>query len=174
MIGAIKSVCEVQTLEVMELSLQFLFKNYEPVLIVNGQEIVLEGHNGTLMERTLTKKCTMEDSRTEIHKENSAQGGIVSPEMAMKRREKEDNQELKERLVEADAQQKFEDSVICTNCKKSKGECNQQLGKRQIISKDEGKDAFMNYAFVVSNKGVQWNVIFMVLIVIFTVVKGTL
>ena len=38
----------------------------------------------------------------------------------------------------------------------------------------EGKDAFVNYAFAVSNKGVQWNVIFMVLTIIFTIVKGTL
>jgi hypothetical protein len=30
------------------------------------------------------------------------------------------------------------------------------------------------YAFVVSRKGVQWNVIFMVVTVIFTIVKGTL
>lgn len=36
MTGASKSVCVVQTLEVMELSLEFLFKNYEPVLIING------------------------------------------------------------------------------------------------------------------------------------------
>ena len=32
----------------------------------------------------------------------------------------------------------------------------------------------MNYAYAVSNPGEQWKVIFMVLIVIFTVVKGTL
>jgi len=35
MTGASKSVCVVQTLKVMELSLHFLFKNYEPVLLVN-------------------------------------------------------------------------------------------------------------------------------------------
>ena len=68
--GANKSVDAIQTLEVMELSLQSLFKNYEPVLIVNGQEIILEGHNGSLIERTLTKECTMEDSRTKAYKEN--------------------------------------------------------------------------------------------------------
>jgi len=32
----------------------------------------------------------------------------------------------------------------------------------------------VNYAIAVSNKGVQWNVIFMVLTLIFNVVKGTL
>ena len=36
-----KSVDAVQTLEVMELTLQYLFKNYEPILIANG-------HNGPL------------------------------------------------------------------------------------------------------------------------------
>ena len=115
MTRASKSVCEVQTLEVMELSLQFLFKNYEPVLIVNGQEIVLEGHSGTLMGRTLTKECTMEDTRIEIYTENSTKGGTVNPLKAMKKKGKEDNQELKERLLETDAQQKIEDNVICTN-----------------------------------------------------------
>ena len=92
----------------------------------------------------------------------------------MKKKGKENNKELKERLVKTDAQHKIEDNVICTNCKKSKGECNKQLGKRQNISKDEGKDAFMDYAYAMSSKGVQWNVIFLVLTVIFTIVKGNL
>ena len=33
---------------------------------------------------------------------------------------------LKNRMAEASAQQKNEDNVIYTNCKTSKGECNQQ------------------------------------------------
>jgi len=66
--GATKSVYALQTLEVMELSLQFLFKNYEPILIVNGQEIVLKGHNGSLMERTLTKECIVEYDRNKVYK----------------------------------------------------------------------------------------------------------
>ena len=92
----------------------------------------------------------------------------------MKRRGKEGSQELKNRLTEASAQQKFEDYVTCTTWKKSKGECNQQTRERQEISEDEDKDACMNYAFAVSSKGVQWNVIFVVLTIIFSVVKGTL
>ena len=122
--------------------------------MVNGQDFVLEGHSGTLMERTLTKECTMEDGRTKIYKENSVPGGTINPLKAVKRRGKEDNQELKERLVETDAQQKIEDNVICTNCKRSKGECKQQIENRQTISEDEGKDAFVNYAYAVSSKGV--------------------
>ena len=48
------------------------------------------------MKRDLTKDCTMEDARTEVYKENSVQGGIASPEKAMKRKEKEDSQEHKD------------------------------------------------------------------------------
>jgi hypothetical protein len=54
----------VKTLEVMGLSLQMLFNDYEPVLIVIGKEIVLKGHKGALMERTLSKGCVMEYGRT--------------------------------------------------------------------------------------------------------------
>ena len=49
----------------------------------------------------------------------------------MKKKGKEDNRELKNRLVEANAQQKIEDKVICTNFKRSKCECNQKNEKRQ-------------------------------------------
>ena len=103
MTGSNKSLCTGQTLEVMGLSLPFLFKNYEPVLIVNGQEVVLKGYSGKLVERTLTKDCIMEDSRTEMYKENSVQGGTVSPEKAMKSREKEGSRERNDQLVEVDA-----------------------------------------------------------------------
>lgn len=86
--GENKSVDIVQTLEVMELSLQFLFKTYEPVLIVNGQEIILKGRNGSLMERTLTKECIMEDDRTKVYKKKLTQGGIVNPFKVMKKKGK--------------------------------------------------------------------------------------
>ena len=66
MTGSNKSICTVQTLEVMGLSLQILCKNYEPVLIVDGKEIVLKGHNGASMERDLNKYCIVEDGR-KIH-----------------------------------------------------------------------------------------------------------
>ena len=91
----------------MGLSLQFLFKNYEPLLIVNGQEIVLAGQNEALMERTLIKYFTMEDDKTEIYKGNSVQGGTFNPLKVVKKKGKENNQEIKERLVETNAQQKI-------------------------------------------------------------------
>ena len=53
----------------------------------------------------------------------------------MKSRGKEGRQELRIRLAEASAQQKFEDNVTSTTCKKSKGECNQQTGERQEIGR---------------------------------------
>jgi len=74
-----KGIYTVKTLEVMGLSLQFLFSDYEPVLIVNGHEIVLKGHKGALMERTLSKGFIMEDGRIDIHKEDSVQRGATSP-----------------------------------------------------------------------------------------------
>ena len=78
MLGSNKGIYTVQKIEVMGLSLQILFNDYEPVLIVNGQEIVLKGHKGALMERTLSKGCIMEDGRTKIHKGNLVQGGTTS------------------------------------------------------------------------------------------------
>ena len=125
------------------------------------------------MEKDLTKYYTVEDARTRIYKENLVQGGIASPEKAIKRKEKEYSQEHKDQLAKVDAQQKFEDNVICTNYKQRKEEYNQQTGERQEISEDGGKNAFMNDAFIVSSKWFQWNVIFMILTVIF-IVKGTL
>jgi hypothetical protein len=175
MSGSNKGIYTVQTLEVMGLSLQILFSDYEPILIVNGKEIVLKGHKGALMERTLSKGCIMEEGRAYIHKENSVQGGTTSPVKTMKWKGKEDSQEPKDKLEEADVQQKIEDKFICTNCKKRNGRCDQQTEKRQEISEDEGKDAIVNlYASAVRRKGVRWNVMFMVVTIIFIVVKGTL
>ena len=48
----------------MGLSLQILLKNYELVLMIYGQEIVLKGNNGASMERDLNKYCIVEDGRT--------------------------------------------------------------------------------------------------------------
>jgi hypothetical protein len=92
MSGSNKGIYTVQTLEVMGLSLQILFSDYEPVLIVNGKEIVLKGHKGALMERTLSKGFIMEDGRAYIHKENSVHGGTTSPVKTVKWKGKEDSQ----------------------------------------------------------------------------------
>ena len=49
------------------------------------------------------------------------------------------------------------------------------INKLKIDRKSQRmKTRIMNYAYAVSNKGVKWKVIFMVLTLIFTVVKGTL
>jgi len=56
-------------------------------------------------------------------------------------------------LIDTDAQLEIEDNVICTNCRKSKGECKQNTENRQEILEDEGKDDFMNNAYAVNNPG---------------------
>ena len=120
MTGTTKSMYTVQSFEVMGLSLSFSLKNYGLVLIVNGQEIVLEEHNEALMEKDLTKYYTVEDARTGIYKDNSVQGRIASPEKAINRREKEDSQEHKDQLAEVDAQHKFEDVLLVQLAKRIK------------------------------------------------------